>query len=362
MRPRRDGVKVYGPYERGNLWRVHVVTTSGGARTTAYESFDTLAEAEAFIDGARDEAQGVTLRMAVDEFVDEKKRSGLAATTIENYEHRLWRLLGLPKTATRPVRWVSLRGPELYKASIGTGAADTHINGLNVGRMWGNWCVEQKYLRANPFAKVKKVGRKRKGSTKERLSVDESRRLEAHCFANAGDQDCVLTYGYLMLGKRASELVRLRVCDLDDNGWMVRILDAKSAASIGSIPVSPELREMLIGLAKGRAPDARLFVNLNGRPMTRYVARDRVKAVLKAAGVTVMPPQALRRTFVDNANRQGVALRTIAEMAGHTSTAVTERSYMSPDQKQAGLVERNLKAVRGNNNGNTFKPGSSGEG
>jgi len=51
--------------------------------------------------------------------------------------------------------------------------------------------------------------------------------------------------------------------------------------------------------------------------------RDRVKAVLKRAGVTVLPPQALRRTFTDLASMQGHSLRAIGEMVGHTSTAVT---------------------------------------
>ena len=104
----------------------------------------------------------------------------------------------------------------------------------------------------------------------------------------------------------------------------------------------------LVADKRGRSSSScHLFLNQSGAPMTRYVARDRVKAVLKAAGVTVLPPQALRRTFVDNADRQGVALRTIGEMVGHETPAVTERSYMAAGRAEAARVERNMRVIQG---------------
>lgn len=346
MRRHEDGVRIYGPYEHKRQWRVHIVTTSDGRRSTRYRSYPTREQAQAYIDTASEQAQGDTVRSAVDAFLEAKRKRGLADVTIESYEDRLARLLGLPKNANRPLRWVRDRGDELYQASV-YGAGDTHINGLNVGRMWGAWCVKQKMLRANPFADVEAVGRKRHGSTKERLTVNECRQLEAYCCAHADNPDCVLTYGYLMLGKRASELARVTVRDLDDNGWLLRIRKAKSAASVGSIAVPEVLREMLLGLAEGKAPDAALFVGCEGQPLSRYMARDRVRAVLKAAGVTELPPQALRRTFTDNAGRQGIALKSIAEMTGHTSPNVTKRSYIDKGVVDAAAVERNFKVLQG---------------
>lgn len=346
MRRKQDGIRIYGPYQHGEQWRVHEVETSGGRRHTTYHCFETIDEAEAFINAASGEAQGDTVKSAVDAFLDAKRRRGLADVTIDNYEHRLNRLLGLPKNGNRPLRWVRDRGDQLYQASV-FGAGDTHINGLNVGRMWGNFCVKQRMLRANPFADVEAVGRKRHGSTKERLSVNESRKLEAYCCAHADEQDCVLTYGYLMLGKRASELAGALVRDLDDDGRLLRIRKAKSVASVGSIAVPEVLREMMLGLAEGRALDAPLFANTSGEPMSRYSARDRVRAVTKAAIGREVPPQELRRTFTDNAGRQGIALKSIAEMTGHTSPSVTRRSYIGRDVVDAAAVERNFKVLAG---------------
>jgi len=341
-------VRIYGPYEHGDTWRVHFVTGSGRrGRKTTYETFATRVAAEACITAARDEAQGVTVRHAVDAFLEVKRERGRESTTIENYEHRLWRLLGLPGNSARPIRFVAGRGEELYRASIGTAAGDTHINGLNVGKMWGRFCVKQKWLKLDPFADVEPVGQKRKGSEKERLNVNQSRKLEAYCFADLRDMNRVLTYGYMMLGKRANELVQVTAQDLDDDGWLLHIRKAKTEAGEGGIAVPEMLRAMLLGLAEGKAPDARLFTRLDGEPMSRFVARDRVRAVCKAAGVPVVSPQALRRTFTDNAGRQGIALRAIADMTGHESTAVTQRSYIAREVVDAAAVERNFKVLAG---------------
>ena len=314
------------------------------------------------------------MKGAVDAFLKWKAEAkGAVASTIANYSHRLRALLALPENDTRPIRWLVQRGADLYAASLTkkagtvTRANDTHINGLAVGRMFGAYCVKQKMLKSNPFADVEPVGKRNRGSNKPRLTVNESRQLEAHCLADPTDPDRVLTYAYMMLGKRASELARVTVRDLDDDGWLLRITKAKTDTSVGSVPVPERLREMLLGLARARVKTAEpvaiaaeilvpterstavfLFTQRDGtEPMSRFTARDRVRAVLKAAGVPVLPPQALRRTFTDNAGRQGIALTTIAEMAGHTSVAVTRRSYIGSDVVEAAAVERHLKVMQG---------------
>ena len=156
---RQTGWRVNGPYKHGRKWRVVYTRGSGAARETEYDAFDTRAEADACIEGAVDVKQGFTIRKAVDAYLEAKRERGLAGTTIENYEHRLWRLLGLPSNCARPVRWVGGRGSELYAASV-YGAGDTHINGLNVGRMWGAWCVKKRILKSNPFEDVEALRRR----------------------------------------------------------------------------------------------------------------------------------------------------------------------------------------------------------
>lgn len=343
---RSDDWRVYGPYKHGAKFRLHFTRGSGEQREAYYETFATRRDAELVLQGARDEAQGFTVRMAVDAFLEKKRERELAPSTIENYEHRLWRLLAVKENGSRPLRWVVGRGQELYAASV-YGAGDTHINGLNVGRMWGAFCVKQRMLKVNPFANVETIGRKRKGSTKERLTVNESRVLEAYCVARASDPDCVLTYGYLMVGKRASELVRLLPRDLDDDGWLLKIREAKTDASVGDVPVPVLLRDLLVALTDGKAPNAPLFTKQDGEQMTRYVARIRVRAVTKAAIGREVNPQELRRTWFDNGLRQGRALESMSTMGGHTSVEISKRSYASAAVLEAAAAERNFKVIQG---------------
>lgn len=91
---RRTGPRIYGPYEHGDQYRVHVVTSSGGRRTTSYHAFATRALAQAFIDGAKDQAQGTTVTATVEAFLARKREQGRAESTVESDEDRLAMILG----------------------------------------------------------------------------------------------------------------------------------------------------------------------------------------------------------------------------------------------------------------------------
>jgi integrase len=249
-------------------------------------------------------------------------------------------LLGLPGNANRPLRWLTHRGADLYKAARNGKASDTHINALFAGKTWGSFLVERKMLRANPFAAVKPVGRKRKGADKERLTIDESRRLRAYCLKHGKhDPGAVLTLGYLLLGARASELVKRDIRDLDDGGRVLRIGATKTEAGRRSLAVPDELAELLIELALNRAPAEPLF-QTDGKRWSRFVARDHVRRICALASVPVLSPQALRRTQSDLATDAGVAALAVAAHLGHAGTAVTRRSYVSAGVRHSAQNRR----------------------
>lgn len=362
-RPARDGVSYFGPYARGKLWRVHVVTRSRGARSTEYETFATQALAEAFIAGGRDEAQGVTVTAAVDQFLAWSGARGAGQGAVDNYRRRLHALLR--PVLQRPVRAVNGRGAELYAQSqvYADGprkgdrrAADTHRAGLAVGRTWGRWCVKHKLLRVNPFTEVEPVGRKVEGADKARLTVDESRQLEAWCLERTGDPVATITLAYLYLGARASELVLRTVRDLDDRGTLLQIGKTKTAAGRRRLRIPPELAAMLAALVDGRSTDAPIFAfdedwrgQPAGRRWTRDKARHAVRAACQAAGVTVLPPQALRRTQSTLAEEAGETALAVARHLGHATgaaPAVTHRAYVGRDTQRDAQVARARRALK----------------
>jgi integrase len=347
---RRTRRRAYGPYEHGNQWRVHIVETSGGKRKTRYENFGSRAEAEACVAGARDEAQGATVKQAVDAFLAAMRADGCKEPTLETAEYRLRHILGLPRNNERPLRWLRMRGGELYAAAQIDRAPDTHQNELAKAKELGEFCVAKRWLHANPFAKVEPVGRKTHGADKPRLTVDESRKLRAHCHAMGSDPAAVITLAYLLLGPRASELVRRDIRDLDDGGALLWIRKTKTKAGSRRLVIPAELVPLMLDLAHGRPSDAPLFVNEDGERCTRYWAYYHVRRICGDAKVPVLPPQALRRTQADLATDAGMAGVEVSRHLGHEvagAPAVTGRSYVSRNANRDAQAERAFRVIDG---------------
>jgi integrase len=353
MRRRRNKWRVSGPTKHGRKWRLQFARGSGEARQIRYETFDARADAEAAYDAAVDFAQGTTVRQAMEQFLAEKRARGLAESTLESYGERLLLLLG--PVLSRPIRVVLTRAAALYECTwVGVGgrprAADTHQHALMIGGLWARWCVARGLLKSDPFADVIPIGRRVVGADKPRLTVDESRQLEAWCLAHPEDQGAALTLGYLYLGSRAGELVRSEVRDLDDGGNLLWIRVTKTAAGRRRLAIPAALRELLLAMAAGRAPDAALFAREDGTRLSRDSARRHVVRVTAAAGVTVLPPQALRRTQATLATEAGETALAVARHLGHATggaPAVTGRSYVGRDAAAGARGERALKLLQG---------------
>ena len=344
---RSNEPRIYGPHKHGNLWRLHVVTGSGRGRKTTYRSYPTRDLADAARAGAQSQAQGATVKQAVDALLVQMRAAGLAESTIETAEYRLWHFFDLPKNANRPLRWLNNRGEELYTAARVSRSADTHQAELALANQLGNLCLKRRWLRANPFASVDPVGRKRHGSTKPRLGVDESRKLRAFCVERQHDQHALLTLAYLVIGARASELVKRNVRDLDDDGHLLRIDRTKTVAGARKLALPDELRLPLLALVRGRKPTDPIFTKDDGTRATRYWAYHHVKRICREAKVPELAPQALRRTQSDMATDAGETGLAVARHLGQTSTTVTDRSYRDPNVVQAAKNERVFRVLAG---------------
>jgi integrase len=287
------------------------------------------------------------VRQAADALLAQMRKDGLAESTIETAEFRLWHIFQIPRHGERPLRWIARRGQELYDAAQVSRKADTHQAELALAKQVGDLCVKHRWLRANPFAQVEAVGRKTHGASKPRLRVDESRKLRAYCLGRPDDQHCVLTLAYLLLGSRASELVKRDVRDLDDNGRLLWINRTKTAAGTRRLSIPDELRVLLLDLAKGRASDAPLFTKEDGSRMTRHWAYRHVKRICREAKVPELSPQALRRTQSDLATDAGVSAIEIARHLGQESPVVTDRSYRDRNVVADAKADRALRVIAG---------------
>lgn len=157
----------------------------------------------------------------------------------------------------------------------------------------------------------------------------------------------------IMLGTsaRVGEVLAIRKCDVDVTGspTTVRICDTilsptgrpthrqrhpktQRSTRVVSVPsfAAEAIRQRLVVVGP-EAPEQLLFFSRNRTPLTTNNGRRRLRAVLSKAGIRGVSPHAGRRTVatvLDRASGPDLA----AELLGHTSSKITKKHYIQPDE------------------------------
>jgi integrase len=236
----------------------------------------------------------------------------------------------------------------LYEAAQKGVSADHHRRCLEEAKKFLRWCVDEHMLKENPCEGIKAVGRRRHG--KAQLSADEAGKYLAvtleHCrsallrLQAAGErqrerqgarhvlQRWTAAAVAVAMGPRASEITLRVGAEIDLDGTIYRITDAKTAAGVRTERIPSDLQPFLAALAKEAGPEGRVF------PHNRDWVRLQVRMACKAAGVRSINAHGARGTFgtldfIANLDR-AKALRETAAKMGHATPAVTEQSYIDP--------------------------------
>ncbi|MDB4982109.1 MAG: integrase [Myxococcales bacterium] len=148
----------------------------------------------------------------------------------------------------------------------------------------------------------------------------------------------------LLMGMRVSEIADRIVRNLDDEGRLLWITDAKTQAGIRRLQVPQQLQPLLRRIAANKQPTDRLF----GPKVHRHMVLRHVRRICKAAGVPVIPPHGLRGTHASLAMTAGATGDLVAAALGHESFTTTERHYARADaiaDAQQLTALRELKKV-----------------
>lgn len=325
--------QAHGPYRRGNRWRV-VETSATGARSTV--SFESEAEALAYIAQYNAAATGRTVSEAVDAYLEAITVKASTRTTLR------FRLHAITGCAVRD-RALSAVTPRvaatMYAARVAAVRPDTHRGELAAARAMFAWCVKRGWLRSNPFAEVEPEGRKARRTA--HLRIDEARQLRDACLEDAGPAGTAVALA-LLLGLRAGEIVGLRARDIDDDARVIWIAEAKTNAGQRHLEVPDELRDRLRALRAGRASDDLVF------QATRHWLNHHVARLCGVAGVPVVSPHALRRTWSALA-AETAPIAAVSRALGHASSTVTRRHYQpgnAEERRSAGVTLRVLRGGR----------------
>ena len=155
------------------------------------------------------------------------------------------------------------------------------------------------------------------------LSLDEVAQL----FAVIGNlkHRAILMTAYAA-GLRLSEVVALRVEDIDSRRMVIRVRQAKGRKD-REVMLSPRLLTVLRLYWRVVRPGGYLFPGRDpGRPISHSAVQRACKAALRRSGLTKrISPHSLRHSFATHLLEAGADVRTIQILLGHSHLSTTAR-------------------------------------
>jgi integrase len=227
-----------------------------------------------------------------------------------------------------------------------------------------NWAAKKRLIPANPFRGVEKtqgqprrpltdgefqallrhatVWKKRKRPRK--VYPCERRRRQRPSPAGRFRQALVFLR---FTGCRPGELCNLEWSDIDLQGKELvlrRHKTAKKTKRPRRVPIHPVVLKLLIFLRRLNQPGEHVFLTHRKTPWNRITLGQRLRRSREAAGV---PEDAklygLRHAFGTRSILNGVDLKTLAELMGHTTTRMTEH-YVALAGQRDHLAAAMLRA------------------
>lgn len=334
-RPRDNKPRCSDPLYDSNRGRYQVAVRTGEGKSKC-PKFDSLKEAWKFVYKFRMDTQAKMLSVedALEVYLKQLRDEGKSFAHRETTSHRIGGFLA-PCLAL-PIRDMTPKKAALcYQAYRTNHAVATCDSALTQVRTFARWALQQKYTVGDFSSELVLLGTPNQG--KPQLRLTETRKLARVCFDSfqEGNEAGLAVLLALALGLRASEIVKRKVRDIDDDGHLLWIDKTKSRAGKRRIRVPSFLVPMLLKQCDKKKGDDALFT-YQGRS---YV-NDWTERFCKLAGVMKVTAQGLRGGFATLALEESSAPWTVARALGHASPAVTLGHYAELGSDQSGGAKR----------------------
>ncbi len=252
---------------------------------------------------------------------------GLAKNTLASYRRDLGQLgLFLKSIPLEKAREQDLFG---FLASR-KGKSSSAARMLSTLKRFYGWCLRERHVKADPTLKLDPP--KRVQRFPKTLSEADVEALLAAPDANTplGMRDRTMLEVLYAAGLRVSELISLKVFEVDIGAGVVRVLGKGSKVRL--VPLGEEavdwvrryLKEFRIEILKKRSSD-QLFITGRGAGMSRQAFWQNIKRYGKrAVPGKHFSPHVLRHAFATHLINHGADLRVVQMLLGHADISTTQ--------------------------------------
>ena len=248
--------------------------------------------------------------------------------TIINYEIDIDRYEKFLKINNKKINNIKYKDVLDFISYIKDNHKSTSINRcLSSLRSYYNYLLKENIVDTNPFKLVNSMKKEKK--LPEYFKYNEYVELvnSIDINSNLGIRNRCIFEVLLCTGCRCSELVNIKLCDIDLNNREIKVLgkgNKERIVYLGSYAI--DSLNMYLGVRDelSKKDNKYLFVNHLGNKLTTRGIRDIIdKILLKSSLNLKITPHTFRHSFATMLLNEGCDLKSVQELLGHVSLSTT---------------------------------------
>jgi len=185
--------------------------------------------------------------------------------------------------------------------------------------------LKKKLIRYSPFSEV--ISPKQEKYLPASMSESEVEKLlnSPDVSKDIEQRDKAMIEMLYATGMRISELVNLKITDIDMNRSVIKVMGKGSKERL--IPFGESASEALFNYLKIRKDSSskEVFISNRGRKITRVAFWQRIKVYLLRENLKIsISPHTLRHAFATHLLNRGADLRSVQLLLGHSDLSTTQ--------------------------------------
>tara|TARA_B100001287_G_scaffold37062_1_gene26483 strand:+ start:367 stop:1257 length:891 start_codon:yes stop_codon:yes gene_type:complete len=185
--------------------------------------------------------------------------------------------------------------------------------------------LKKRLIRYSPFSEV--ISPKQEKYLPASMSENEVEKLlnSPDASKDIEQRDKAMIEMLYATGMRISELVNLKITDIDMNRSVIKVMGKGSKERL--IPFGESASEALFNYLKTRKDSSskEVFISNRGRKITRVAFWQRIKVYLLRENLKIsISPHTLRHAFATHLLNRGADLRSVQLLLGHSDLSTTQ--------------------------------------